>query len=533
MLIFIGKLAQFLGYNKPVFYTLNFIVNIMLSKLKKIVKQQYFLPVFIFLFTLLTHAVNVFNFPGFLGDEGIYSFQGWWLLDSGKLSPYTYWYDHFPFGWFLIGLWQKLTGGPFTFGLALNSGRVFMVILASLTNIFIFKLVNLLTRDKRIAFVSSLIFALSPLAITYHRQILLDNIETFFLVLSLFTLFKAKKRAAYFLLSGIFFGLSFLSKEIVVFLLPSIVLTVLWQTKGSNKIYLLFLWFASAVFLMILFPILALIKGEFFPSSWFSQSDHVSFLETVIFQLSRGTDLRPWQKGSYFYRTFAEWLRVDFLFILLGLWSIVANFFVKFKKKFLSINLICLNYLAFLARGGFILGFYFIPLIALFSINIGLALKISVSEFKFLYKFKKLVYPLIGILALILFYLSFPVFVVNEVDNQKNAINYIKNNLSENSVVVVDDFAFLDLRLKRNDNDKAFINAEWYSKVENDPEVRYEKFYNNWKNIDYLMYGYYIREQTESGNLPFIKKIYDNSMLLKEFTDKGGVDIYLYKVKKD
>jgi len=99
--------------------------------------------------------------------------------------------------------------------------------------------------------------------------------------------------------------------------------------------------------------------------------------------------------------------------------------------------------------------------------------------------------------------------------------------------VVVDDFAFLDLRLKRNDNDKAFINAEWYSKVENDPEVRYEKFYNNWKNIDYLMYGYYIREQTESGNLPFIKKIYDNSMLLKEFTDKGGVDIYLYKVKKD
>jgi hypothetical protein len=46
--------------------------------------------------TCLTHAINLFGYPEFIGDEGIYTSQGWWLVKFGQLSPYTYWYDHPP-----------------------------------------------------------------------------------------------------------------------------------------------------------------------------------------------------------------------------------------------------------------------------------------------------------------------------------------------------------------------------------------------------------------------------------------------------
>ncbi len=162
--------------------------------------------------TCLTHAINLFGYPEFIGDEGIYTSQGWWLVKFGQLSPYTYWYDHPPFGWLQIGLWQALTGGPFTFGFSLHSTRILMVIVAALTNLLLFLILEKLTKSKKWAFLGSLIFAFSPLALTYHRQVLLDNLATFWLLLSFYLLLQAKKRLPFFALSGLSLGLSFLSK---------------------------------------------------------------------------------------------------------------------------------------------------------------------------------------------------------------------------------------------------------------------------------------------------------------------------------
>jgi len=48
---------------------------------------------------LVSHGWNMFRYPLYLTDEGIYMEQAWSVIKEGKLSPYTYFYDHAPMGW--------------------------------------------------------------------------------------------------------------------------------------------------------------------------------------------------------------------------------------------------------------------------------------------------------------------------------------------------------------------------------------------------------------------------------------------------
>src|SRR5262245_54631617 len=78
---------------------------------------------------LVTHGWNVFHYPLYLTDEGIYTEQAWSVLHEGRLSPYTYFYDHAPAGWLVIAAWVGVLPGGFNaFGNAINTGRVLMIL---------------------------------------------------------------------------------------------------------------------------------------------------------------------------------------------------------------------------------------------------------------------------------------------------------------------------------------------------------------------------------------------------------------------
>src|SRR5262249_53423292 len=79
----------------------------------------------------VSHGLNMFAYPLYLGDEGIYMEQAWAVLKGLGLTPYTYTYDHAPAGWLLIAAWLRLLpGGVAQWGMAENSGRVLMLLLA-------------------------------------------------------------------------------------------------------------------------------------------------------------------------------------------------------------------------------------------------------------------------------------------------------------------------------------------------------------------------------------------------------------------
>src|SRR5215471_6908858 len=56
----------------------------------------------------LTHGYHLFQYPLYITDEGIYMEQAWSVIREGRLSPYTYFYDHAPAGWLVIAAWVRI-----------------------------------------------------------------------------------------------------------------------------------------------------------------------------------------------------------------------------------------------------------------------------------------------------------------------------------------------------------------------------------------------------------------------------------------
>ena len=118
------------------------------------------------------HAYNIFNFPRYELDEGTYISNAW-AITQGLISPYPYGYGHPPLAWMQIAAWMQLTGGPFTFGNALNTGRVFMLFYAVGSALLVYLIVRRWSGSRSAAILALIIFSLSPLSVTFQRQIYL------------------------------------------------------------------------------------------------------------------------------------------------------------------------------------------------------------------------------------------------------------------------------------------------------------------------------------------------------------------------
>src|SRR5260370_31792621 len=88
----------------------------------------------------LTHGFNLFNYPLYVTDEGIYIQQAWSVLREARLSPYTYFYDHAPAGWIAIASWVALLPAQFqTFGSAIDTGRALMLLVHVLSTFLLYR----------------------------------------------------------------------------------------------------------------------------------------------------------------------------------------------------------------------------------------------------------------------------------------------------------------------------------------------------------------------------------------------------------
>jgi beta-glucosidase-like glycosyl hydrolase/4-amino-4-deoxy-L-arabinose transferase-like glycosyltransferase len=497
----------------------------MFDKMRNFIKSKYFLPILVVIITFLTHGINLWGYPSFADDEGTYTSQAWWLVKFGKLAPYTYWYDHPPFGWFQIGLWQILTGGPFTFDFSLFSTRIFMVLVALATNLMIYLLTLSLTKSRNLAILASVFFAFSPLCIFYHRRVLLDNLATFWFLASLYLLWRKEYRLSQFWLSGLVFGLSFLSKEVVIVFMPVMIYTLYLKSRPENRRFCLFVWLMSGFFLISLFPLLALLRNEFFPASWFSGSEHVSLLETIIFQAKRGSPLKPWQEASDLRIALNHWNKIDFLGMGFGLLAILINLVIGRKNSSSQVfALLSLSFLLFLARGGLVLDFYIIPLLSLFAINIALAVKVCASTWPWVscLTSSKATIPVICFLAFLLVAQHPQVFREKATASQLSAVSFGKEIIPKDAFVAIDDFALIDFRLDPSD-EKGFSNVEWFAKIENDPEIREKKLGNNWENIEYILLSQAVLDSLRAGKLPFLGQAFNHSVLVRDFPPTSDI----------
>ncbi len=473
----------------------------------------------------ISHAYNMFQFPYYMSDEGTYMSQAWSVLTQGKLAPYTYWYDHAPAGWLLIAAWVKLTGGFFTFGMSINSGRVLMLVLHIAIAAMLYFAAKKLSGSSVGGIIAVLIFSLSPLGIYFQRQVLLDNIMTFWIFASLMPLLKDKVKLTQVMFSGFLFGIAVLTKENAIFFLPGFIYAVYLATHPFHRRFAIGKWLAIALTVISVYILYALIKSEFFPPGWFGGTvQHVSLIGSLLYQASRDTGLPFWNAGSDFHAILVEAFSRDRFSVILGCISLLGVIILSTKKKIFRIPVILiLGQLFFLMRGGLVINFYILPLLPLFALCDGLIIvwllkKMSIHTEK-LYLIAAIV--AIGVIGYIFYRSSTIQYTDNATAAQTDAVEWIKQNVNPDAYLSIDDYAYVDLHAARFPGDSVFPNADWGWKIQDDPTVQTGKS----ERIQYILLGNETVEQINSNNGEIVKEALNNASPVASFTQ--GTTAYL------
>lgn len=470
---------------------------------------------------VVSHGHGMFDYPYYENDEGIYVSQAHSLVTEGKLSPYTYWYDHAPAGWITIAGWSKLTGGLFTFGPSVNSGRVLMLVLHVLSAYLIFYITYRLSKSYFASSIAVLLFTLSPLAIYYQRRVLLDNMMIFWVLLSIALLYAHRLKLRHIFISAIAFGVAVLTKESAVIFLPAIFYVLFLRRKDLQQKFTGIKWLGAFAGVVSLYPLYALIKGELFPKGFLGDtSDHLSLIDTLLWQASRGSGLPFWDMNSEIFLAVKDWFFHD-PYLTIG--GIVASIIVigwSTTKKNMRVVAIALIFAwVFLLRGKLVFNFYIIPVVPFVAIAIGM---IAEELAQYIGNGRKVVYAitvtvLLGIVTVPSVMHSHDHYTKNETAPQVAVVRWVKQNLPANTSIAIDDYAYADYHDPRFENKKVFNNADIFWKLESDPQVRVGRYGNDWRNIKHVVVSSTLQTHLEHGELAFIKEAYLSSRPLLQW----------------
>ena len=511
-------------------------------------RWEVVLIVAILLVAALAHGINMFHFPYLEDDEGTYMSQAWAVVHEGRLAYYTYWYDHAPAGWILIAIWTLLSGGFHTFGSVINSGRVLMLIMQVASTFMVYRIARNLSNKVSVAVIASLLFALTPYGLYFHRRVLLDNITTFWMLLSILLLLSRRLSLKRIWLSALALGLSILSKELTVFLVPILMYLVYFRADKSHRWLATVVWVVLVVSLVSFYPLMALLNNELFPTGTLlgGTAPHVSLLTSLQYQASRGTDYGIFNLNSGFWFVTTKWMQDEPMLVITG--SVCAVLSVlTIKKHRLSgvMGLVTLSLWAFMARGGEVLGFYLVPLLPLLAINIGIVFGSAADKLK-TYAEKltrgdrvvgralQLMLVLQCLFGIIGGYLSpnlgfqsniLVLWNSTQADAQNQASEWIENNLPYSSTIIIDMYMWPDLY------DSGYTRAHYYWKVEADPAIRDNVFHNDWRTADYIVTTDQMLNDIQVQHMELLQEVLAHSTLIAHF-DTGGWPIDIRRVNK-
>jgi hypothetical protein len=505
------------------------------------------LIIVILLIAALAHGINMYHFPYFEDDEGTYMSQAWAIVHEGRLAYYTYWYDHAPAGWIQIAAWTVITGGIHILGPASDSGRTFMLLLQIGSVFILYCIARSISKSVTVAVVVSLLFALSPYGIYFHRRILLDNITTFWMLLSILLLIPDRLSLKRAWLSAVALSLSILSKEVTVFLIPVMVFLVYCRADKSHRWIATIGWLTLVFCILSLYPLLATLKGELFPTGTLlgGTAPHVSLIGTLKFQASRGKDGGLLDFHSGFWIHTRTWMQDDPMLVIVGsICAILSVLAMKWHRLVGVMGLATLSLWVFLGRGGEVIGFYLVPLLPLLALNVGLILGLTYNWLKTVFRTPvgiaavrviQIILAGMCLSGMLVGYTTSPdlgfqsnhflLWNTTQTDAQNQATQWVEEHLPRHSLLIIDEYMWTDLY------DSGFTSAHYYWKVEEDPAIRGKIFHDDWRNVDYVITTPQLLGDAQNNNMTLVEDALEHSTLLIHF-DSGGWPIDIRKVNK-
>jgi 4-amino-4-deoxy-L-arabinose transferase-like glycosyltransferase len=502
-----------------------------------------------------SHGYHLFRYPLYLTDEGIYVQQAWSVLRLGELSPYTYFYDHAPGGWLVLAAWTGMLPGQFeTFGNAINTGRVLMLLVHLVSVFLLFEITRRFSGSTPAAFFATAIFNLSPLAIFYQRQVLLDNIMVFWLLLSLYLISRADDRITTAIAAGLTFGLAVVTKENAVFFGPVLGFLLYRRIHGrTNRRFAQGFWFFAGGVPVAFYLMYATLKNELLPTGFNFDlanppADHVSLAYTVWWQLSRTAP-----DGTGFWAMMQDfWLPKDGLLLVAGgvatlLLLVVGLIDRRRNEAQLIAALLTISYVVYMARGSVLLEFYVVPLIPLLALNIAL---VAAGLLKHTPRLKgaEPVVKGLGVAALVGVLLT-PVggylivrgdegqlqvhdmYRLRLTDLQEQQVAWVRTHVPSEARVLIDD----DIWPALHDVEPYYPFAHSHWKATADPDVRDKLFGRTWRNVDYIVMSNKMRSAMRrnngDGRENWIFDALDNHSERVWFLRRGDVELAVYRVR--
>lgn len=472
-------------------------------------------------------AYNMFSFPYYHDDEGTYLAESWSLATTGDLSPYSYSYDTPPAGTFLLAVWTLMTGGVSTFGFALNSGRVFMLFMHMITTALLFLTTRKIAKSYLAAWIAALVFALSPLTTSIQRLVMPENIMIMWLVLSVYAIVGEDRTLRHYFVSAFAFGMAVMTRGGAIFFLPALLYIVISTSHQHHKRFAISLWATFSILLISFYPMYAQMKEELFPESWFLSGDfpHVSLIDRIA---DRGPDTgRFLNYASGLGDALNEWVDLskpatDPVLLYGGLVCGIFIFLLSLDHRELR------PILALLLAGALKLAFG-VPVYKIDAIFLlpWLALAVGVLSAKFYEtvtnSLKESMWKpvlAVGSLALVLYpFWSFDamridIYEQDQVEGQIAAVEWMRDYLPEDALIVTDNYAFVDLR-------ETHPNVHSYWRVDTDPAVKFTILNDDQCNINYVVTTKQIFNDINLFHLDLMNRAITGSDVIATYDNNG------------
>jgi 4-amino-4-deoxy-L-arabinose transferase-like glycosyltransferase len=504
---------------------------------------------------VITHGYHMFQYPLYITDEGVYMQRAWSFIREGTLSPYTYTYDHAPAGWLMIAAWVVLLPHQFqAFGTAENAGRVLML-LVHLANVFLlFQVTRRLSGSLAAAVVATFLFNFSPLAIFYDREVVLDNLMVFWVLVSLSLATRRYRRVVTLMLSGLALGIGILVKENAIFFIPGLayLLYVRYRTQVNRRFAMgLSAYLAASV--VSLYFLYAVLKNELLPvnlnfSLTAPPGGHVALLYTIWQQLHRNQGSLLNTSSPVFQFSVGAWLPKDAFLLVGGTASALVNLAFGLRDRqsrqgTLGAGLLAGGYLLYLARGSVILEFYVVPLVPFLAMNMGLAasrlLPLVAGPSRFAHAavvgivFVTLLSPVGGYLIT---HNSAGKIAVHDLykldltDLQAQELQYVRQHIPPNSRIIMDEEFWVDL----HDIPPRYPYAVSHFEATGDPAIRDTLFQQNYQNVDYIVMSNKMlvtMHQADTGQYTWIFDMLANHAQRVWMLQHGGIELEIWQVQ--
>ncbi|GAA3453143.1 ArnT family glycosyltransferase [Dactylosporangium matsuzakiense] len=451
----------------------------------------------------LVNGWNLHGWPGRINDdEGTYVDQAWAMLDHGSLAHYTYWYDHPFLGWAIIAGYAGLTDGFARAPSGVMVGREVMLIAVLVSCALLFLLARRLGFNRAWSAVAVALFALSPLAVFFHRMVFLDNLATMFTIAALAAAASPRRSVGAALYSAVWFAGAVLCKETAVILLPALVWLLVQHTDRRTRAWNLGLFGVTFAGLVASYPVFALLKNELVPGD-----GHVSLSWALWWQLfgrsGSGSLLDP---SSGTYALAHSWVDLDPYLLLAGVLLVLPAFFVKPLRP---VALALLIQVAMMCRGGYLPFAYVIAMLPFAALLVAGVL----SRLRLAF----VAVPAALALLVVVPAWSTTMYAQSKTDgsaNSRAATKWVIDHVPKDRVVVTDDYIWLDLKLA------GFTKPVWLWKVDTDPEVMEKVLPAGAASIDYVV----MAGQADStlASLPTLRQGLADSRVVERF---GEIEI--------